>query len=38
MEQDDPATMDLNLKSLGFGISMYSDSGVFTAIFISSDL
>ena len=30
---DGPATMDLNLRSLGFGISIHSDFCVSTAFF-----
>ena len=35
---DDPATMVLNLRSLGFGISICSDFCVSTAFFICLDL
>ena len=33
VEQDRPATMDLNLTSLGSGISIYSNFCVSTAFF-----
>ena len=35
---DEPATMSLKLRSLGFGISIYSDFCVFTAHSIYLDL
>ena len=38
MGHDRAATIGLNLRSLGFGISFYSDLYVSTAILISLDM
>ena len=38
VRHDGPAIMALNLRSLGFGISIYSDFCVSTAFFICLDL
>ena len=34
VRHDGPGTMGLNLTSLGFGISIYSDLGISTAVFL----